>query len=234
MRRSVSAGVFTAAILLAFGPASALLAGSPTPTPAPASSPTPAAVSAASGMQVPPIPYPVAVTLNPATTAFLVLDFQSSSCNPTNRPACITSLTPVAAGIAAARAAGVPVVYSNAGTAQDILEQIAPQPGDARVASGADKFLNTNLDDILKQDGVATVVITGNASNGAVLYTAYEAAARGYTVVIAEDGISANTAFPDLYTEWQLLNAPGTSNPDNTPLKTKAVTLSRTDLITYQ
>jgi nicotinamidase-related amidase len=187
-----------------------------------------------SGVAVPSIPDPVAVSLDPTTTAFLALDFQSSSCNPTSRPACITSLTPVAAGIAVARAAGVPIVYSNAGTAQDILEQIAPQPGDARVASGADKFFNTYLDDILKQGGVTTVVITGNASNGAVLYTAYGAVVRGYTVVIAEDGISASNDFANQFTEWQLLNLPGPSNPQNMPLQPKAVTLSRTDLVTYK
>jgi len=102
------------------------------------------------------------------------------------------------------------------------------------VTSSADKFFGTDLDSILKQHGITTVVVTGTSSNGAVLYTSFSAAERGYTVVVAEDGISADTDFATQFTEWQLLNGPGTTNLQNTPLQPKAVTLSRTDLITYK
>lgn len=183
------------------------------------------------GVTVPSIPDPVPVTLDPSTTAFLALDFLDSNCGP--RPPCIAALPAVASGLAAARAAKVPVIYSVVGGGQ-ILDPVAPMPADAVVMSvGADKFSSTNLDDMLKQQGITTVVVTGTSSNGAVLYTSFEAAARGYTVVLAEDGISASTDFATQFTEWQLLNGPGTTNPQNMPLQPKMVTLSRLDLITY-
>jgi hypothetical protein len=180
---------------------------------------------------LPSIPPPVPVSLDAASTVFMALDFVTPTC--ANRPACAASLPAVQAGLAAARSAGVPVLYSVVG-GNPVDPSIAPQPGDVVLTTfGPDKFYNTNLDDILKADGASTLVITGTAADGAVLYTAYEAAQRGYTVVVAEDGISSNTDFATFLTEWQLLNGPGTVNPDNTPLQPKAVTLSRTDLISY-
>lgn len=181
--------------------------------------------------QVPAIPAPVPVTVDTATTAFLALDFNTSAC--ANLPTCVATLPAVAFGISTARAAGALIVYSTFPNAT-VLPDVLMQATDPLVTSGADKFNNTNLDDILKQHGIATVVIAGTFTNGAVLYTSFEASARGYTVVVVEDGVSARSDFATVGTEWQLLNGPGTSNPQNTPLQPKAVTLSRTDLITYR
>jgi nicotinamidase-related amidase len=193
----------------------------------------PQATAQPSATGLPQIPDPVAVTLDASTTAFLALDFQQASCNA-SRPTCVASLPTVASALAAARAANVSVFYSTT-PGNTTLPEVAPMPSDTVVPTfGADKFFKTNLDDLLKAAGITTVVITGTASNSAVLYTALEAAVRGYTVVVAEDGISASTDFPTFYAEWQLLNGPGTANPQNTPLQPKAATLSRTDLITYE
>jgi nicotinamidase-related amidase len=182
--------------------------------------------------QVPTVPDPVAVTLDRTTTAFLALDFLDSNCGP--RPACVATLPAVNAALAAARTASIPVFYSVVGTG-NILPDVMPATSDTVIKSfGADKFFNTDLDAMLKADGISTVVIAGTSSNGAVLYTGYAADARGYTVVVAEDGLSAATDFGTLFTEWELLNLPGPSNPQNTPLQAKAVTLSRTDLLTYK
>jgi hypothetical protein len=180
---------------------------------------------------VPAIPDPVAVTLDASTTAFLALDFAGSLCP--SLPACVDSLPAVSSGITAARSAGATIVYSafsNAPIPPDLLQM----PGDPVVMSGADKFYNTDLDAILQQHGIKTVVITGTLTNGAVLFTGFAASARGYTVVVATDGVSARGDFATPATEWQLLNGPGTSNPQNTPLQPKAATLSRTDLISYR
>ncbi len=187
--------------------------------------------SIASQVALPTIPDPVAVSVPAEGTAFLALDFVTPTC--ANRPACAASLPAVQAGIDAARSAGVPVIYSVVGSG-GLDPSLAPLPGETVLQTfGADKFYNTNLDDMLKADGVNTLVITGTAANGAVLYTAFEAVQRGYTVVVAEDGISSNTDFATFLTEWQLLNQPGGANAQNTPLQPKAVTLSRTDLIAY-
>jgi hypothetical protein len=180
--------------------------------------------------QVPSIPDPAPVSLDGPTTAFLALDFNSSVC--ANLPTCLATLPAVSSGIGSARAAGALVVYSTGGTAT-VLPDVQMQPSDPLVASGADKFYNTNLDEVLKQAGVKTVVVTGTITNGAVLYTSFGAAIRGYTVVVAADGVSARNDFGNYGTLWQLLNGPSTSNPQNMPLQAKAVTLSRTDLISY-
>ncbi len=187
--------------------------------------------AAVSQVALPSLPDPVAVTVPAASTTFLALDMRDPAC--ANRPACAASLPAEQAGIAAARSAGVPVVYTTVG-GMAIDPSLAPMPGDAVLqTTGADKFAQGALGDVLQGLGTKTVVITGTSANGAVLYTAYAAATRGYTVVVAEDGISSDTDFATFLTEWQLLNGPGTSNPQNTPLQPMAVTLSRMDLITY-
>lgn len=134
-----------------------------------------------------------------------------------------------------ARDARVPVIYSQttaAGT--QILPDVAPQTGEPQVATRADKFFNTNLDQLMKDRGITTAVIVGTAANGAVLYTSFGANERGYTVVVAEDGIAADDDFALVLTKWQLLNEPGFTNSDNTPLKAMAVTISSSDKITFK
>ena len=60
------------------------------------------------------------------------------------------------------------------------------------VPSISDKFFNTNFDDVLKQKGATNILMVGTRSTGAVLYTAFGANARGYTVAVAVDGISGS------------------------------------------
>ena len=180
--------------------------------------------------ELPTLPDPVAVQLDPATTAYLVLDINSAVCPP--RPACMASVPVVQSLLAKARAANTLVVYSTTPNAQ-VLPDVAPQAGEPVVTSHADKFFDTDLDSILASRGIQTVVIVGAAANGAVLYTTFGAVERGYAAVIAEDGISSGQDFDTFLAEYQVLNMPGYANATNTPLKPKAATLSRSDLITY-
>jgi len=76
------------------------------------------------------------------------------------------------------------------------------------VQSGDDKFLNTDLETILKDHGVKTVIVTGTAAHGAVLHTGDEAALRGFNVIVPVDGLSAETPFAELYVAYNLLHAP--------------------------
>ena len=167
------------------------------------------------------------VTVDPKTTAFLVLDISTSNCNA-SRPACLASIPAIAALLDRARIAGMPVVYA---FSSPVLPEVAPLGDEPSVRSGPDKFFQTDLDMILKNLGVETAIMVGTAANGAVLYTAFEATQRGYTVVVAEDGISSTTDFASFLTRWQLLNQPGGNNPDNKPLEKGRITLSKTDLI---
>jgi len=213
-------------VVVTAAPAATATAG-PTATAAPTATPNPASV-------IPAIPAPVAVTLDVKTTALLVLDLNEAVCTP--RKSCVASLPAVAALLKKARDAQVPIIYSEGRTPSPVRPEVAQLPNEPKVSAGADKFFNTTLDDILKGKGIKTAVIVGSASNGAVLYTAFGANLRGYTVVVADDGMSTDDVFAQTLTRYQLLNQPGFTNAQNTaPQEGRiAVTLSKTDLITFK
>jgi len=191
-------------------------------------SPTPAPTS-----PIPTIPAPVAVEVPAKGAALLILDITNTVCDA--RPSCVASLPKIANLLKKARDAKVPVIYSTttaAGT--QIKTEVAQVAGDPVVAARADKFFGTQLDQLLKDRAVENAVVVGSASNGAVLYTTFGLGLRGVTVVVAQDGISAEPEFPTTLTRWQLLNQPGFSNPENKPLAKGFVTLSTTDLITFK
>ena len=145
-----------------------------------------------------------------------------------------TPTSPIPA-IPAAVAVEVPVIYSLTTAAGSVVRpEVAPQTGDASVTGRADKFFGTTLEQILKDKGVENAVVVGSAANGAVLYTTFGLSLRGFTVVVAQDGISAEPEFPITLTRWQLLNQPGFTNAENKPLSKGMVTLSTTDLITFK
>jgi nicotinamidase-related amidase len=164
------------------------------------------------------------VTVDPQTSALLMLDFMSQNCG--KRPACIASLPTMKKLLAAARAAKVPVVYSiiaNSTTA-DVMPDVAPLGDEPWVQAGPDKFINTDLAKILKDKGIQTVIVTGTASNGAVLFTAAGAAFRGMNVIVPVDGMSAVDPYADLSTAYTFLNAPSLS---------AKTTLTKADMIKF-
>jgi nicotinamidase-related amidase len=167
-----------------------------------------------SSIKPPAAPKPVAVTLNPKTTALLLLDFVAQTCNATHRPRCLATLKPTAALLARARAAHATIIYSYvlSGHPADINPALAPRPGAKMVQSGPDKFLHTNLAALLRADHIRTVIVTGTAAEGAVLATGSEAAYRGYRVILPADGLSAAHRYAEQYTIWDFLHAPFLSN----------------------
>ncbi len=177
------------------------------------------------------VPPPVAVQLDPQTTALLILDVTSTICTP--RPACVSTLPVDAALLKQARDTQTLVVYSMTPGAFSILPQVAPQGNEPVVAGRADKFYDTDLDDVLKSKGIKTVVIVGYVINGAVLYTSFGANLRAYSVVVPVDGTGSDDPFATALAFYQLLNEPGFSNPENKPLAEGRVTLSRSDLIRF-
>jgi nicotinamidase-related amidase len=218
----------------------ALLSGCTAPAAAPTPSPSAAAQASLTPTASPPptspiprIPDPVTVEIPVKGAALLVLDITSVICPP--RPTCVASVPKIAALVRKARDAKVPVIYSQTPTAgSTYIADVAPQPGDAAVSGRADKFFGTNLEQILKDKAVETAVVVGSAANGAVLYTSFGLGLRGITVVVAQDGISGDPEFTETLTRWQLLNEPGFSNANNTPLDKGHVTLSTTDKITFK
>ncbi len=177
-------------------------------------------------VKIPPAPELKRVAVEAKSTALLMLDFNKQTCNAERRPRCIASIPNVQKLLTEARGKGAPVIYtlSAGATPDDIAKELAPKGGEWVVTAGPDKFLGTDLEKILKEKGVQTVIIVGTAAHGAVLYTASEAAFRGMQVIVPVDGISAESLYPEQYTVWNLANAPRVSNQ---------VTLSRTDMIKF-
>lgn len=164
------------------------------------------------------------VGVDPKTTALLMLDFMNQNCG--KRPACVATIPAMKKLLAAARAAKVTVVYSIIAntTPADVIKDVAPEASEAHVKSGPDKFVNTDLDKILKDKGIKTVIAVGTSSNGAVLYTASGAAFRGMNVVIPVDGMSAVSPYADKTTVFTFMNAPSVS---------AKTTLTRSDMIRF-
>jgi len=135
-------------------------------------------------VKTPSAPELKTVKIEPKTTALLMLDFNKQTCSIERRPRCIASIPKVQKLLYNARTNGVSVVYSLSpgAAAADIAKEVFPVAGEPVVTSGPDKFLNTDLEKILKDKGIKTVIAVGTAAHGAVLYTASGAALRGMRV----------------------------------------------------
>ena len=185
-------------------------------------------------LQMPATPDPARVTLDPKTTALIVLDYVEDICN--NQVRCKTQMLPaVTPFMERVRKAGLTVAYGTRAQNQTKwLKEVAPLPGDIRITSTAqDRFFNTDLDKELKAKGIKTLILVGWKVSGSVTYTSVGAMARDYTVVIPVDTTAAATDYETTIGFYNVLNS-GNANLRNEPLKPKAVTLSRTDMITFQ
>ena len=75
----------------------------------------------------------------------------------------------------------------------EVIPELTPEPDDIRVLKqhlGA--FWDTNLDKILRGNGIKTVVVTGTATAGCVFDTAVGAAANDYYTVVVRDCVTQN------------------------------------------
>jgi hypothetical protein len=185
-------------------------------------------------LQMPALPDPVPVTLDPATTALLMLDYVDPICS--TQPKCTGQMLPaMTVFIERVRKAGVVVAY---GTRQQTMSKwlppVAPAPGDITIVNTAqDRFYNTDLDKALKAKGIKTIIMAGWKVSGSVAYTSVGASLRDYTVVIPMDTTTAATDYDTVIGFYQILSQ-SNANLTNEPLKAKASTLSRTDIITFK
>ena len=219
----------TSTLLMAGGLAAAACGGA-----ASAQTAAPSAAKPMQTVQMPAPPEPVAVALKGASTALLVSDMIDPTCK--TQPKCTSTMVPAIAGLLErARKAGVMVVHATrAGNAAKFLPETSPAAGDPIIASfGQDRFYNTKLDETLKAKGITTVVLTGWKISGSVLYTSIGATLRDYTVVIPRDASLAGPDYEEAIGIFQILNQ-SSANAANEPLKPKATTISRTDMISFQ
>ena len=210
---------FMAAVVVALS----ILAGS---LPGPARAQTIIDEWASAKLPAPPELKPV--TIDPKETALLVMDFTVQTCTPQRRVRCANSVPKVEKLVADARRTGTFVIYSVAvpgSTAADILKELTPAAGEPVLPPlGPDKFVGSELDKMLKERGIKTVIAIGTQAHTSVLHTGSAAALRGFKVVVPVDGMSGDDLWPELYTAWHLANAARIS---------AQVTLTRMDMIKF-
>ena len=164
------------------------------------------------GVKAEPAPALAPVTLDVKTTALIVMDLVKGSCNDQRRPRCVAQIPSIAKLLNEARAKGMTVIDTTAGSGpvEDILPPVAPKAGET-VLTGtvADKFIRTDLEKILKDKGITTVVTVGTSAQGAILYTASGAALRGLKVIVPVDGSSSESLYAEQAAAWLLSHAPG-------------------------
>jgi nicotinamidase-related amidase len=177
-------------------------------------------------VKVPPAPALKPVTVDPKTTALLMLDFIKPVCNPERGKRCMASLVPVKKLLDQARAAKALVIYTGFGkfTRNDVLPEAALGASDPFVVSFLNKYIGTELEKMLKDKNIDTVITVGTAANGAVLTTSGASAERGFKVVVPVDGMSSDNTYAEQYTAWHLTNAPVISSK---------ITLTRTDMVKF-
>jgi nicotinamidase-related amidase len=164
---------------------------------------------------------------DPKTTALLVMDVNTQTCAAERRPRCAASVPRLQKLVTEGRAKGMTVLYTLSGTttAADILKEIAPAPGDPVLPSfGPDKFMGNDLEKILKDKGIKTVITVGTAAHTSVLHSASGAALRGYSVVVPVDVISSDNPYQEQYTVLHLTTASRVLDK---------VTLTTTAMMTY-
>jgi nicotinamidase-related amidase len=178
--------------------------------------------------KLPPPPQLKPVRLEAKETAILAMDFTNQTCTAQRRPRCAASVAKVQKLIGEARAKGALVVYSVAvpnSTAADILKELTPAAGETVLPPlGPDKFITGELEKMLKDKGIRTVVAIGTQAQTSVLHTGASAALRGFKVIVPVDGMSADDPFPEAYTAWHLSTAARIS---------AQVTLTSLDAISY-
>ena len=156
----------------------------------------------------PPPPELKEVTVEPATTALLLLDIMKVGC--TARPRCVAAMPIIKQMHDAARSHNMIVWYSLVGmngkaTPDDVMDPaIKPHDGEWYRQPGPDKFLGSTLEPVLKQAGIKIVVICGNSFQGATVGTSIEAVQRGYKVIVPVDCSAGEDVYHEQYAAFHL------------------------------
>ncbi len=89
-----------------------------------------------------------------------------------------------------------PLLYTVEGSpGQEIVEDLAPEPGDLIVRKyRSSAFWGTNLDMLLRSNAIETVIVTGCTTEGCVESTARDALFNDYYVVLPEDCVASDDA----------------------------------------
>lgn len=154
----------------------------------------------------PPVPEVKPATVDPKTTALLALDFMKTNCGV--RPRCAATIPVANKLIEQARAHDMLVIYTLVGEnpkPEGMADAITkPRDGEWIERGGADKFINSDIEQRLKAKGVKTVIVMGTSAQGAVVGTSNGAVQRGFQAVVPVDAMSAEDPYNEQYAAWHL------------------------------
>jgi nicotinamidase-related amidase len=163
-------------------------------------------------IETPPPPAIVPVTVDPAKTAFFLLDFLREVCTEETRPRAAAVLPRLQAFLQKARAQRMVVVHTTTrngrGSADELAEAIRPIDGERVYKAKFDKFHGNDLEQYLRDRGIDTVIVTGTSANGCLLGTTSGAVLRGFRAIVPIDGMPAATPYQEQFVAWQLANGP--------------------------
>jgi nicotinamidase-related amidase len=169
------------------------------------------------------IPPATPLRIEATTTAVLVLDLTAGPHEPDATRAKL--LAELGVFLERARSSGVPIIFTGTvrelgAPAEPVLKRRDGEP--LLYPDGYDKFIGGDMQRLLEERKAKTLVVTGGATNFAVMYTA-TAAIRNYhyQVVIPIDGVYAADAYRHEYALYQLSILPGgVTPPQYTMLRT--------------
>lgn len=142
------------------------------------------------------------VTIDAPKTALLVMDFSKMNCVPERRARCVPAAQKVRSLLDEARAHRVFVVHviNTAMKTTDIVDALAPIQGETVIQVQGDKFHASELEKLLKDRGITTVIATGSSGNGAVLLTTIGGASRGFEMIVPVDTMPSDSAYHEQLT----------------------------------
>jgi nicotinamidase-related amidase len=172
-------------------------------------------------VKAPPPPALKSVTLDPKTTALLMIDIIKQTCNMKMRPRCVAMVPKVQKLLTEARDNGVYVIYALFPSPKpatfpnpkigDYVPELAPKGNEPVVTAFVDKFMlgdkDTGLQKLLKDKGIKTLIPVGVSSHNGVLFTSVMASLRGFDVVVPVDGMAGNNAYEDQATDYILTSS---------------------------
>lgn len=183
------------------------------------------------------LPAATGVTVNPSTTALLLIDYLPFVANQVNN----AYLKPSQQLLQEARNAHMLIIHTTVPGISGWIPGFAPKPGEPIVSSYADKYhaLNnidqpTTLLPILRQHGIKTLIVAGATTSGGVYFTTYESLQQGLTVVVPEDAVADVSSTQSTLSLYELLNNEIYNNHANSANVTDRVIVSTVGDLTFK
>ena len=133
------------------------------------------------------------LSLDPKKTAVLIMDYQNRQLNYFSEDFQNELTSRVNKVLAKARHDGIPVIYVEVRRGErtpetEIHPAVTPKSGEIVLTkSRVGPFSTTKLDEVLKKQGIETLVLMGIATSGCVLSTVRWAADIDYQLIVLSD-----------------------------------------------